>query len=104
MTSSQPSLFDRTPPAPRLSTPYQASSPTSRAAAVKAQAFVGQQGETVLAAIQKTGERGLTQKEAKAVTGIDRPSLAARFNALERCRLIVKTDRKREGCAVYLMA
>lgn len=65
MTSSQPSLFDRTPPAPKLTTPFQPSSDTSKAAAKKAQAFVGQQGETVLQAIRAAGERGLTQKECK---------------------------------------
>lgn len=100
----QPSLFARTPPAPRLSTPFQRSSETSKAAAVKAQAFVGQQGETVLAAIKERGELGMTQKECKAVTGIDRPSLCARYRALEQCKLIVKTDRKRDGCAVYAAA
>jgi hypothetical protein len=97
----QPSLFDATRPVRRLSTPYARGSVTSKAAARKADHFVGVQGATVLTAIRQAGERGLTQKECHAVTGIERPSLCARFNALEQRGDIQKTAQVREHCAVY---
>lgn len=84
-----------------LSVPYQPSSETSKAAAEKARAFVGEQGERVLAWLRSREAHGGTQKEAHEGTGIERPSLAARFNALEHVGDIRKTTEKRGGCYVY---
>ena len=84
-----------------MTTPYQRSSDTSKAAAARAQHFVGEQGETVLIWIQARGERGATQKDAAAALGIGRPSLCARFRALEQTHAILKTAERRGGCVVY---
>ncbi len=85
----------------RLSTPYQRGSDTSRDAALRAQSFVGEQGETVFAWICLQGVNGATQKEAAAALGIGRPSLCARFRALEQVHAILKTGDRRGGCVVY---
>lgn len=85
----------------RLAVPYQRGSDTSLAAAERARSFVGEQGETVLAWIQKCGERGTTQKEAAFHLGFGRPSLCARFRALEQVHAILKTAERRGGCVVY---
>lgn len=109
---AQPGLFPDAPVvdprsvSPTFSTPYAKGSETSKAAAVKARDFVAEQGFTVLAWITAQGEHGATQKEAERPKasgglGIGRPSLAARFNALERKAWITKTTRRRDGCAVY---
>jgi hypothetical protein len=84
--------------------PYQHGSDTSRDAALRAQAFIGQQGQDVLTWIASHGEAGATQKEASAALGIGRPSLCARFNALEQTGAIVKTTARRGGCYVYRKA
>ncbi len=81
--------------------PYQRGSATSKDAAIRAQDFVGEQGHRVLAWIEKQGERGATQKEAEAGLRIGRPSIAARFWALEGVHAILKTSERRGGCAVY---
>ncbi len=88
-------------PVQALSTPYQRGSDTSKAAALKARDFVGKQGAQVLALIRCHGELGSTQKEAEAVLHIGRPSLCARFRALEQTKAIVKTTERRGGCVVY---
>ena len=95
----QPTLFDRSP---HLSTPYQASSETSKAAADRAKDFVGEQGAVVLSFILTRGLKGATQKEAHAALGIGRPSLCARFRALEQTKQIEKTAERRGGCVVYV--
>lgn len=81
--------------------PYQRGSVTSRAAAIKAQAFVGEQGARVLAWIVGRGTRGGTQREGSEALAIGRPSACARFRALERTHAILKTGTRRRGCAVY---
>lgn len=110
----QPSFFDRAPlgklppfqgrTAERVptSTPYQIGSDTSKDAAKKAQDFVCEQGWKVYGWLQKQGERGGTQKEAAGKLGLGRPSLCARFRALEQGKWIVKTEHRRAGCAVYV--
>ena len=95
--------FDFDPPMrPKLSTPFQPASETSREAAERAQAFVGDQGARVLAWIQVRGSFGATQRECSEALGIGRPSICARVRALEQVGQIVKTDRKRDGCFVYV--
>ncbi len=84
-----------------LPTPYQRSSDTSKAAAKKARDFVGKQGADVLAWMRSRGEFGGTQKECHTATGIERPSLCARFNALEGVHAILKTGDRRGCCVVY---
>ncbi len=81
--------------------PYQHGSDTSKAAAERAKSFVGKQGADVLAWIRSRGEHGGTQKECRAATGIERPSLCARFRALEQVHAILKTGDRRGGCVVY---
>ena len=81
--------------------PYQRGSATSKDAAIRAQDFVGEQGQRVLIWIAKQGEHGATQREAAAALTIGRPSIAARFNALAGTHAILKTGTRREGCAVY---
>lgn len=81
--------------------PFQSGSDTSRDAAVKAAAFIGPQGETVLAWFRKRGRHGGTQKEAATALGIARASIAARVNALEKAGQLVKWTGRRDGCAIY---
>lgn len=81
--------------------PFQSGSETSRDAALKALRFVGDQGVTVLDYIRECGRFGVTQKEAAEELHIGRPSICARFNALEKSGEIVKTTERRSGCAVY---
>lgn len=81
--------------------PFQSSSDTSREAAIRAEKFVGQQGELVFRLIAQVGPHGVTQKEAAAVLELGRPSVCARFNALEASGRIQKTTARRGGCAVY---
>lgn len=85
----------------RLSTPYARSSQTSKAAAERARDFVGPQGDRVMTWVAARGLQGATQKEAAAVLNIGRPSLAARFRALEQAGDILKTEERRGHCAVY---
>lgn len=82
-------------------TPYARGSETSRDAAIRAQSFVGEQGATVYAWILEQGLHGATQKEAERALGIGRPSLCARFRALEQTSAILKTGERRGGCVVY---
>lgn len=84
--------------------PYHAESETSRAAALKAKAFVGRQGLTVLAFFISRDTYGATQIEASTALNIGRPSMCARVRALEQQGELVKTDRRRAGCAVYTAA
>lgn len=81
--------------------PYQSSSDTSQDAALKAKQFVGQQGLEVLWWFGQRGEYGATQKEVAVALRIGRPSVCARVNALEKQGRLAKTDRRRDGCAVY---
>jgi len=81
--------------------PFQSGSDTSRDAATKAQRFVCRQGIEVLAWFQQRGAFGGTQKECHAATGLERSSICARVNALEKVGNLVKTSERREGCAVY---
>jgi predicted XRE-type DNA-binding protein len=92
-------LFDQ--PAPAVTVPYQRSSATSKEAARRARAFIGQQGETVAHWFQARGLSGATQKQCSAALGISRASVCARVNALERAGRLVKTARRIDGCAVY---
>lgn len=81
--------------------PYAPQSDTSRDAATRAQKFVGKQGIEVLAWFQGRGGHGGTQKEASQALDIDRASICARVNALEKVGNLVKTSQRRDGCAVY---
>lgn len=80
--------------------PFQSGSDTSHAAAVKAQKFVGKQGIEVLSWFRDRGSYGGTQKECEAA-GFRRSSVCARVNALEKVGNLVKTNERRDGCAVY---
>jgi hypothetical protein len=81
--------------------PFQSGSDTSRDAARKAQRFVSRQGWEVLAWFRDRGEVGGTQREASQALGIERSSMCARCNALEKVGNLVKTTERRGGCAVY---
>ena len=86
-------------------TPYQPSSDTSRDAADRAKAFAGTQAQKVYiyAAFQSQLHPlcGVTQREIAIAINLQRSSVAARCNALERAGLIRKTGARRDGCAVY---
>lgn len=86
----------------RAGTPFASRSDTSYEAALHAQAFVSEQGVTVFRWLRTTGASGGTQKEAAAALGIARPSLCARFKALEDAGAIRKTAKRRAGCAAYV--
>lgn len=90
--TDQPALWDG---------PYASGSETSRASAVKARDFIGPQGERVWQYVAAQGMRGATQKEARVALGIDRPSLCARFRALQLRGRLIKTAQRRGACAVY---
>lgn len=81
--------------------PFQSQSDTSRDAALAVERFVGEQGETVYAWLAERPDG--TQKEASASLGIGRPSICARFHALEAAGRIVKLKHRRDGCAVYIV-
>lgn len=78
---------------------YAGGSETSYEAAIHARKFVGEQGMTVLRWLQSRTDG--TQKEAERQLHISRPSLCARFKALEECGAIRKTSTKREACVAY---
>src|SRR5689334_14322653 len=82
--------------------PFQSGSDTSRDAAVRAQRYVGEQGIRVLPWFIERGDHGGTQREAHEALGIERSSICARVNALEAVGNLVKTERRRGGCAVYV--
>lgn len=88
-------------PHTRHGEPFAAGSSTSYEAALKARAFVSEQGIKVLHWLQQRGEWGGTMKEAEHSLEIGRPSCCARFKALEDAGAIEKTSTKRAGCAVY---
>ena len=79
--------------------PFQTGSATSRDAAIRAQNWVGPQGDRVLAWLQ--GRANGTQKECARELGIDRASACARFRALEIRGDIEKTEDRRGGCTAY---
>ncbi len=81
--------------------PFAPNSPTSYEAALRAAPFVAEQGVKVYRWLSTRGDSGGTQKEAAVALGMERPSLCARFNALEERLAIEKTDERRGGCAVY---
>lgn len=81
--------------------PFTSGSETSREAAIKAADFVGQQGEVVYAWFADQIEGG-TQREASEALQIGRPSICARTRALELAGRLVKTENRRQGCAVYI--
>lgn len=81
--------------------PFQSNSTTSREAALRAVKFVGEQGVTVLDFIRDRGTWGATQKEACDELRIGRPSMCARFRALEQSGEIVKVAETRDYCRVY---
>lgn len=81
--------------------PFQSGSSTSRDAALQAVRFVGPQGLDVYEWIQRCGAYGATQKEISAALRIGRASVCARVHALEKQGRVVKTETRRDGCAVY---
>ena len=81
--------------------PFQSGSDTSRSAAVRAQRFVGKQGIEVLAWFVERGEFGGTQKECARALDMERASVCARVNALEKVGNVRKTTERRAGCFVY---
>ena len=94
----QPALFNLSPrPA------YQRGSVTSRRAADRAVAFAGSQRDRIQAWFTAQGTRGGTQKEASEALEIGRPSMCARVRELERDGVIVKAQRARGGCGVYVV-
>ncbi len=87
--------------------PYQSGSETSREAASRVKDFVGEQGERVLTWLRERGTHGATQREAAEELFLDpgkRPSMCARFRALELRGDLINTRAKRNGCAVYVVA
>lgn len=86
------------------SLPYASQSETSRDAALAMQPHVETQEATVYRWFVARGSDGGTQRECSQDLWIGRPSVAARVHALERQGRLVKTDRRRAGCAVYTEA
>ena len=86
----------------RSGEPFAAGSESSYEAALHAKAFVSEQGVTVFRWLRTRGDHGGTQKEAHVALGIERPSLCARFKALEDVGAIRKTDQRRGGCSAYV--
>lgn len=83
--------------------PFASGSATSEVAARKAQDFVGPQGIAVWSWLRRQGATGGTQREASEALHLGRPSICARFHALEQCGEIVKTAGRRRGCVVYVV-
>lgn len=81
--------------------PYAPQSDTSYDAAVQAKQFARTQREQYAAWVRARGEHGATDAEAEIEIPMRRSSVCARRNELEKTRVIVKTDRRRGGCAVY---
>ena len=89
-------------PYTRAGLPFAAQSDTSYEAALKARKFVAAQGLRVWRWLREVCvPSGGTQKEAAEALNMGRPSLCARFKALEDAGAIVKTAYRRDGCAVY---
>ena len=81
--------------------PFAPGSDTSYEAALRAAPFVAEQGVKVYRWLRTRGASGGTQKEAAFALSLERPSLCARFKALEQHTAIEKTPGRRGGCAVY---
>lgn len=79
--------------------PYAGGSETSYEAALRARQFVSEQGLRVFQWLKRRGTG--TQREAERELHIARPSLCARFKALEDVGAIRKTSVKRDGCTAY---
>ncbi len=90
----QPSLFDIPDPAP-----YQATSPTSRAAAEGIRPTAGTLRAVVLAAITKAGARGLTDEEGIAATGMGSSTYRPRRIELVARNLVRDSWQKRKTAA-----
>ena len=91
-------------PYTRHGEPFAAQSDTSYEAALKARKFVAAQGLRVWRWLRYTClVCGGTQKEAAEALCMGRPSLCARFKALEDAGAILKTTYRRSGCAVYIV-
>lgn len=106
---AQPGLFPDAPVVdPRSVSPalpvFQKGSATSKEAAVKAITFSALQRRRVADWLTAQGIDGGTQREAGAALGIQRASCCPRFRELEIARVIVKTDVRRAGCFVYVVA
>lgn len=80
--------------------PFQSESPTSYDAAVRQQAVVQTQRAVYFDWLKARGDHGGTDAEAEAIP-MKRQSICARRNELEKQGLVVKTDQRRGGCAVY---
>ena len=81
--------------------PFASGSDTSRDAAIRAERFVGAQGRAVYDWWLLQGEHGATQREASAAMGIERASICARVNELEKQERLTRTLDRRAGCVVY---
>lgn len=87
---------------PQRELPWQSGSQTSHDAAVRHRNRAATQQAWVSGYVRYRGEDGATQRECSEALGFGRPSCCARFRALELAGQIVKTARRRHGCAVYV--
>lgn len=87
----------------RAGEPFANGSETSFEAALHARQFVSEQGVKVYRWLRERRDYGGTQKEAEAALAVARPSLCARFKALEDFKAIQQTSVKRDGCRVYVV-
>jgi len=83
--------------------PYESTSETSREAAQAAQVFAGAQGQRYLRWLSDQGLVGGTDKEAHAALGLERSSICARRDEWVKAGRVVKTDRRRDKCAVWVV-
>lgn len=82
---------------------YAGGSETSYEAALRARAFVAEQGLKVYRWLKAKGLHGGTQREAEAELHISRPSLCARFKGLEEAGAIKKSSQRRDKCQAYVV-
>ena len=90
-------------PYTRAGIAFAAGSDTSYEAGIRAHQFVQAQGIAVYRWVKSRGAYGSTQKEAEAALHMGRPSLCARFKALEEVQAIRKTEQRRAGCTAYVV-
>ncbi len=82
--------------------PWAPGSETSHKAAIRAEAFSDTQGDRYYRWLLGRGLIGATDAEAEALIPMRRSSICARRAEHMKAGRIVKTDQRRNGCAVWM--
>jgi len=75
---------------------------TSRDAFEKIEPNLTKARTEVLLAVEKSGSNGITAKEYARNSGKFLNAVSGRFTELSRDGWIIRTDKRREGCSVWI--